>query len=101
MVYTENAKSEVQEKLASPFELLNDSFTKQNEELNELVNSLTRTLHRLSNTNVPTAEKCDTIQNPETPFRDGCLMNYYYQLNRNGSLITELRQQVNKINELV
>lgn len=104
--YSENqkgySKDEIGEaRVASPFEHLNDNLIKQNEEFNELVNSLTRTLHRLSNTNVPTEPSTDKPINPETPFREGCLMNYYQQLNRMNGLITELRHQVNKINDLV
>lgn len=101
MDYGNNAGAQAP-KCSSPFEDLNDRFIRQNQDVEELILRLKNKLHRLSDTNVPIGQPNPSDQkSQELPFRDGQLMNYHNQLQRQYSLINELSEQVSKLENLV
>ncbi len=85
----------------SPFDNLNDQFDKQNYELSELVNRVSSKLHKLSDTNFPTAEPSIKEPIPDLPFREGLLNIYYNKLRNHDTIISQLREQVVKIEGLI
>ncbi len=87
-------------RVSSPMEAITENFQKQNSQLEELILRLRDKLHRLSNTNVPT-ESGDKGCAPETPFREGHLMDYYQTVLRNNYLISQLSVEVTKIESLI
>ena len=86
---------------ASPFDNLNDQFDKQNYELGELVNRLRSKLHKLSDTNFPTEPSINKEAPVDLPFREGHLNTYYIKLRNNDNAISQLREQVVKIEGLI
>lgn len=85
----------------SPFANLNGELGVSNERLSELVYRLGNKLHRLSDTNVPTAQNDVKEGLPELPFRDGHLMDYYFKVNNYNHLLRELLVQVEKVEALI
>ncbi len=86
---------------SSPFANLNDQFDKQNQRLDELVGRLKSKLHKLSDTNFPTAEN-EVKESPvDLPFREGHLNTYYNKLRNNDAIISTLVEQVIKLEGLI
>ena len=84
-----------------PFLELNDRFSKQNAEFEQLLVRLTDKLHGLSNTNYPSPDEKGAKESAPLPFGEGHLMGYYCQLNGNNSLINALRGLVEKVESLI
>lgn len=90
----------LKEEVPSPFANLNGRFEEQNQMLSDLISRLSSKLHRLSDTNYPTAETNNKEVLPDLPFREGYLMDYYFKLNNFEGLISRLAEQVNKLENL-
>jgi hypothetical protein len=85
----------------SPLENLNNQFISHNNQLEELISRLRMKLHKLSDTNVPLEQNVNKCTDENLPFRDGHLMQYYHALNRNGSLLGSLTDEVIKLESLI
>lgn len=85
----------------SPFKNINEQLDKQNYEFGELVNRLRVKLHKLSDTNFPTAENKEPPPTEDLPFHEGHLKEYYYKVKNNNSIIRQLEEQVIKLEALI
>lgn len=88
-------------KSISPFERLNDRYRSLNGEMEELISRLRNKLHSLSDTNVPPNPTPLADKMQEQPFREGHLMSYNNQLDRQDRFTIELREQVTKLESLI
>lgn len=107
-MYSQNTDSKREETQCSPtaingtpFEELNQRFEKLNYGLSDLLDNLEATGHRLSNTNIPKGDTMSKECMPETPFKEGNLMQFYIQLNRMEMNLVRLQDQVSKFNSLI
>lgn len=81
-------------------ERLTETFKTQNSQLEENILRLKQKLHGFSNNN-PTEVNGSKQESSTVPFNDGLLMDYYYAINRNSSLISQLNDEVVKIEGLI
>lgn len=80
---------------------LNSRFSEQNAKMEEFLNSLHVIASRVSQ-DLPVENATKGVQSGESlPFNDGELMDYYYKLNLNESLIIRLKSLVEKLDSLV
>lgn len=85
----------------SPFDNLNNELSAKNYQFSNLLERLRTALHKISNTVEPKAEVLNKEPEPDLPFRDGHLKNYYFDLNRYNYILMELENEVLKIEGLV
>ena len=92
----------VKERSNSPFEDLLNKFRDQNNDLENLVGRISILGHRVSDTNQPEGKGLTAgNQPPILPFNHGHLMQLHDCLNGESYLIQRLREQVEKLEQLV
>lgn len=89
------------EEMPSPFAKLNMELVEKNDRLDELIRRMSNKLHKLSDTNCPTAENCNKEGLPDLPFKDGHLLDYYYRLNTYSNNLSRLLIEVEKLESLI
>ena len=83
------------------FAKLLQEFEQQQCLLRDVVDTVERIGHRISDTNVPQSESNICKETPVLPFNAGALMELYLKLEGNRSLIERLRHHADKINSLI
>lgn len=84
----------------SPIEKLNDKLESNNNDIFNLLERLTTVGGRIS-ANMPEPEPLQNGKDsPGVPFNEGVLMQYYYSLNRQEQLISQLINQICKLEGL-